>query len=54
MRKSAAVAADIAIDKRIDVQDVPYEMLRERLLDLGQVLELPDALGETATSGIPQ
>ncbi len=36
--ESAAVAADIAIEKNIAVQDVPYAELEKRLLELGQVL----------------
>jgi hypothetical protein len=37
--QSAATAAAMAIDGKIDVQDVPYDRLRERLLKDGQVLE---------------
>ncbi len=37
--QSAATAAVMAIDSRIEVQDVPYEKLRARLLADGQVLE---------------
>ncbi len=37
--QSAATAAVMAIDGKMDVQDVPYEKLRERLLADGQVLE---------------
>jgi hypothetical protein len=37
--QSAATAAAMAIDGKLDVQDVPYERLRERLLKDGQVLE---------------
>ncbi len=37
--QSAATAAAMAIDGNLDVQDVPYEKLRERLLKDGQVLE---------------
>jgi hypothetical protein len=37
--QSAATAAAMAIDGGMDVQDVPYEKLRERLLADGQVLE---------------
>lgn len=37
--QSAATAASLAIDGKMDVQDVPYETLRERLLKDGQVLE---------------
>ena len=41
--QSAAVAADIAIERGVAVQDVPYAELRGRLLELGQVLDLPKA-----------
>jgi len=37
--QSAAVAAGIALDDGLSVQDVPYEKLRVRLLELKQVLE---------------
>jgi hypothetical protein len=37
--QSAATAAAIAIDKRVAVQEVRYDELRERLLSDGQVLE---------------
>lgn len=37
--QSAATAAAMAIDGKLDVQDVPYEKLRARLLKDGQVLE---------------
>jgi hypothetical protein len=37
--QSAAVAASIAIDEKIPVQDVDYAKLRPRLLELKQVLE---------------
>ncbi|MBE0657883.1 MAG: FAD-dependent oxidoreductase [Bryobacteraceae bacterium] len=37
--QSAATAAAMAIDSNIDVQDVPYDKLRARLLADGQVLE---------------
>jgi hypothetical protein len=36
--QSAATAAAMAIEGKLDVQDVPYERLRERLLKDGQVL----------------
>jgi len=39
--QSAATAAVLAIDEKINVQDVDYSKLRARLLDDGQVLELP-------------
>jgi hypothetical protein len=37
--QSAAVAASMAIDDNLAVQDVPYEKLRQVLIDKGQVLE---------------
>ena len=37
---SAATAAAISIDDEVNVQDVPYEKLRERLIADGQVLQL--------------
>ncbi len=36
---SAATAASLAIDRAVAVQDVPYDVLRERLLREGQILE---------------
>ncbi|MEY4674303.1 MAG: hypothetical protein RL148_2087 [Planctomycetota bacterium] len=39
LAQSASVAAGIALEQGIAVQDVPYSLLRERLLQLGQVLE---------------
>ncbi|MEQ8847458.1 FAD-dependent oxidoreductase [Botrimarina sp.] len=38
---SAATAADIAIERGLAVQDVPYGELRQRLLAEGQVLQAP-------------
>jgi len=37
--QSAAVAACLAIDKRVAVQEVPYSELRKKLLGKGQILE---------------
>lgn len=37
--QSAAVAAAIAIDQNIAVQDVPYEQLRKQLIELKQILD---------------
>lgn len=39
--QSAATAAVMAIDNNQDVQDVPYEALRYKLLEDGQILALP-------------
>lgn len=41
LAQSAAVAAGIALEQGIDVQDVPYAELRARLLERGQVLPAP-------------
>jgi len=40
--QSAGVAAAMAADAHVNVQDLPYPKLQERLLSQGQVLELPD------------
>ena len=40
--QSAAVAACMAIDLKCNVQDVPYLELEKKLLDMGQILQLPD------------
>ena len=37
--QSSATAAALAIDRKVAVQDVPYDVLRERLLGEGQILE---------------
>ncbi len=41
--QSAAAAACLAIDNRMAVQDVSYQALRKRLLELGQVLEAKES-----------
>lgn len=41
LAESAAIAAAIAIERGCAVQDVPYDVLRERLLQAGQVLAWP-------------
>ncbi|MFH1303547.1 MAG: FAD-dependent oxidoreductase, partial [Planctomycetota bacterium] len=38
---SAATAAGIALDQKLDVQDVPYSVLKEMLVKEGQILEAP-------------
>lgn len=38
--ESAAIAADICLDENIDVQDLPFELLKQRLSESGQILEL--------------
>jgi len=42
--QSAAVAACMAIDEEIAVQDVKYEKLKNQLLEKGQVLTMEDAI----------
>jgi hypothetical protein len=37
--QSAATAACLALDRQVPVQEVPYGVLRERLLQDGQVLD---------------
>jgi hypothetical protein len=39
--QGAGVAAALAAERGIAVQDLPYPILRERLLAQGQVLKLP-------------
>ena len=39
--QSAATAAAMAIDNGCAVQDVDYEDLRARLIEDGQILEMP-------------
>ena len=40
--ESAAIAADIAIEENVALQDVPYLTLRTELLNAGQILEAPN------------
>ena len=40
--QGAGVAAAIAADQGLDVQQVPYPKLRERLLEQKQVLDLSE------------
>lgn len=42
--QSAAIAASVAIDEQVNVQDVPYEQLRNELLKHGQVVEWDPAI----------
>ncbi|MDB2430064.1 FAD-dependent oxidoreductase [Akkermansiaceae bacterium] len=44
--QSAATAAVMAIDKKIDVQDVPYEELKAQLIKDGQVLDASMAINK--------
>jgi hypothetical protein len=54
--QSAATVAALAIDHQFSVQNVPYALLRERLIADGQVLEHPSEgkLGETNEPLRPQ
>ena len=38
--QSASVAANMAIDKNIAVQDINYDELKEKLIGKGQILTL--------------
>jgi hypothetical protein len=42
--QSAAVAASLAIDNKMAVQDVPYETLKTVLRKKGQILTIEDAI----------
>ncbi len=48
--QSAATAAALAIDEQTSVQEVDYPKLRARLLDDGQVLDLPRPAGKNVAS----
>ena len=51
--QSAGIAAAMAADRGVSVQDLPYDDLKARLLAQGQVLELPDGFGpEPPLAGI--
>ena len=50
--QSAATAACLSIDKNLAVQDLPYDVLQERLIADGQVLELEDVY-QTASRKLP-
>jgi len=47
--QSAATAAALAIDRNSAIQDVPYDLIRGRLLTDGQILELEDTKTVRAT-----
>ena len=47
--QSAATAACLAMDRNEAVQDLPYQILRNKLLDDQQVLELEDAFAVSST-----
>ncbi len=49
--QSAATAAVHAIDDELAVQDVPYQTLRERLLQDGQILEYDGPRGRSGAHG---
>ncbi len=49
--QAAGVAAALAADQDVSVQNLPYPKLRERLLAQGQVLELPDVSDLPAANG---
>ncbi|KLU06155.1 secreted protein-putative xanthan lyase -likeprotein [Rhodopirellula islandica] len=49
--QGAGVAAALAADADLPVQELNYEQLRKRLLAQGQVLELPDVPEPTTPSG---
>ena len=57
--QSAGIAAALAADHDVAVQELPYSQLRKRLLAQGQVLELPDVsktpspAGSIATKTLP-
>lgn len=48
--QSAGIAAALAANHEVAVQDLPYPKLRERLLAQGQVLELPAGAKDSLTS----
>ena len=50
--QSAATAACLSIEQNLAVQDLPYELLQERLIADGQVLELEDVY-QTASRKLP-
>ncbi|MDA3925033.1 MAG: FAD-dependent oxidoreductase, partial [Kiritimatiellae bacterium] len=50
--QSAGVAAALAVDQDVAVQDLPYEDLKSRLISQGQVLELPEGYPPEPLSGI--
>ena len=41
LSQSAAIAAGMAMDKKVSVQDVDYPALREKLLAANQIVNLP-------------
>jgi hypothetical protein len=51
--QGAGVAAALAAKRGVAVQDLPYPLLRERLLAQGQVLQLPPPPGTASTNAAP-
>jgi hypothetical protein len=51
--QSAGTAAVLAVEHRGAVQEVPYETLRERLLEDGQVLDAPPDAKSSGRTGVP-
>ena len=49
--QGAGVAAALSAQENITVQDLPYAKLRERLLEQGQVLDLPVQLNRNTKEG---
>jgi hypothetical protein len=47
--QSAGALAVLAIDRKSSVQDVPYELLKNRLIEAGQVLEYESVASGTLT-----
>lgn len=50
--QSAGIAAALARKKNVSVQDLPYSLLRERLLAANQVLDLPALAAEPAKPAV--
>jgi hypothetical protein len=50
--QGAGVAAALAVKRNVAVQDLPYPVLRERLLAQGQALALPGAPKATTAKGV--
>jgi hypothetical protein len=42
--QSAAIAAVLAIDNKVGVQEVAYEIMKEKLLNAGQVVTASQAV----------
>ncbi|MFN9641552.1 MAG: FAD-dependent oxidoreductase [Pirellula sp.] len=48
--QGAGIAAALSAKRGVDVQELPYPLLRERLISQGQVLELPGVPKKTSTT----